>query len=95
VLIRGFVPNETDSSPANLPCMRRVQRPIYGQMLTSKPEPLSSDEFAALLAVSVSPPSRTIPEEIQSRLLKLGYIEDVLGNLFVTDDGVKRIALGN
>jgi hypothetical protein len=74
--------------------MRRVQQPIWGTP-KSNPEPLSSDEFAALMAVSVSSPSRTIPEEIQSRLLKLGYIEDVLGNLFVTDNGVKRITRGN
>ena len=63
-------------------------------MLKSNPEPLSRDEFSALMGVSVSPPSRTMPAEIQSRLLKLGYIEDVLGNLVITDDGVKRIALG-
>jgi hypothetical protein len=63
-------------------------------MPKSNPEPLSRDEFAALMTVSVSPPSRSIPGDIQSRLLELGYIEDVLGNLVVTDDGVKRIALG-
>jgi hypothetical protein len=93
VLIRPFVPTESNSSFANLPCIRRVERPIWG-MAKSNPEPLSSDEFAALMTVSVSPPSRSIAGDIQSRLLDLGYIEDVLGNLVVTDDGVKRIALG-
>jgi hypothetical protein len=58
------------------------------------PEPLSSDEFAALKAVSVSPPSRAVPGPIQSQLLRLGYVQEVLGNLVVTDEGIKRIALG-
>jgi hypothetical protein len=63
-------------------------------MPKSTPEPLSSDEFAALKAVSISLPSPAIPAEIESRLLQLGYIEEVLGNLVLTDEGVKRIALG-
>ncbi|MDB5610629.1 MAG: hypothetical protein JWP25_7529 [Bradyrhizobium sp.] len=58
------------------------------------PEPLSSDEFAALKALSVSLPPPTIPGDIESRLLQLGYIEEVLGNLVLTDEGVKRIDLG-
>jgi hypothetical protein len=57
-------------------------------------EPVSSDEFAALKAVSVSPLSRAILGEIESRLMQLGYFEEVLGNLVITDDDVKRIALG-
>jgi hypothetical protein len=63
-------------------------------MPKSTPESLSSDEFAALKAVRVSLPSPAISSEIESRLLQLGYIEEVLGNLVLTDDGMKRIAIG-
>jgi hypothetical protein len=58
------------------------------------PEPLSSDEFATLKAVSVSPLSRAVPGPIQSQLLRLGYVAEVLGNLVITDDGIRRLALG-
>jgi hypothetical protein len=47
-----------------------------------------------LKALSVSLPPPTIPGDIESRLLQLGYIEEVLGNLVLTDEGVKRIAIG-
>jgi hypothetical protein len=47
-----------------------------------------------LKAVSVSLSSPAIPGDIESRLLQLGYIEEVLGNLVLTDEGVKRIAIG-
>jgi hypothetical protein len=63
-------------------------------MPKSAPEPLSSDEFAALKAISIPPPSRAIPGPIQSKLLQLGCVEEVLGNLVITDEGRKRLALG-
>jgi hypothetical protein len=62
--------------------------------MLSSLEPLSKDELAALKALAIGPPSRAIQGELQSRLLQLGYFEDVLGNLVVTDEGLKRIALG-
>jgi hypothetical protein len=63
-------------------------------MPKSTPAPLSSAEFAALKDVSVSPPSRAIPGRIQSQLLRLGYVQEVLGNLVITDDGIERLAVG-
>jgi hypothetical protein len=63
-------------------------------MPKSTPEPLSSAEFAASKDVSVSPPSRAILGRIQSQLLRLGYVQEVLGNLVIADDGIERLALG-
>jgi hypothetical protein len=60
--------------------------------MLSSLEPLSKDELAALKALVIGPPCRAIQGELQTRLLRLGYFEEVLGDLVVTDAGLKRIA---
>jgi hypothetical protein len=61
-------------------------------MLTNL-EPLSKDEHAALRALAIGPPSRAIQGELQTRLMQLGYVEEVLGNLVITDEGIKLVTL--
>jgi hypothetical protein len=56
-------------------------------------EPLSTDELEALKAIANGPPSRAIHGKLQERLVQLGYVKDVLGNLVITDQGAKLIAL--
>jgi hypothetical protein len=58
-----------------------------------KVEPLSRDEFAALKAIAIGPPSQAVHGKLQERLVQLGYVKDVLGNLVITDEGTKLITL--
>jgi hypothetical protein len=56
-------------------------------------EPLSKDEHAALKALAIGPHSRAIQGDLQARLLQLGFAEEVLGNLVITDEGIKLVTL--
>ena len=59
--------------------------------MPSNLEPLSKDEHAALKAIAIGPPSRAIQGDLQTRLLQSGYVEEVLGNLVITDEGIKIV----
>jgi hypothetical protein len=58
-----------------------------------KVEPLSRDELAALKAIANGPASRAVHGKLQERLVQLSYVKDVLGNLVITDEGIKLITL--
>jgi hypothetical protein len=59
------------------------------------PEPLTREEFAALKQIDDAREYETIPVEIQERLILIGYVEEVLGGLIVTHEGMLRIVMGN
>ena len=63
-----------------------------GQFL---PDPLTREEFAALKQIDDAREYETIPVEIQERLILIGYVEEVLGGLIVTHEGMLRIVMGN
>jgi hypothetical protein len=74
-------------------CPLVLDQDIRGMTMLSNLELLSKDEHAALKAVAIGPPSRAIQGELQTRLLQLGYVEEVLGNLVITDEGTKLVTL--
>ena len=60
---------------------------------------LSVEEFASLKEVGNRPPQRTIPDDHRDRLLKAGYVREVVRSdegsmLAVTGRGLRRLALG-
>ena len=57
--------------------------------------PITREEFAALKQIDDAREYETIPVEIQERLILIGYVEEVLGGLIVTDEGMLRIVTGN
>ena len=59
------------------------------------PDPLTREEFAALKEIDDAREYETIPVEIQERLILIGYVEEVLGGLIVTHEGMLRIVMGN
>jgi hypothetical protein len=59
------------------------------------PDPLTREEFAALKQIDDAREYETIPVEIQKRLILIGYVEEVLGGLIVTHEGMLRIVMGN
>ena len=59
------------------------------------PDPLTREEFAALKQIDDAREYETIPVEIQERLILIGYVEEVLGGLIVTHEGMLRIVMGN
>jgi hypothetical protein len=63
-----------------------------GQFL---PDPLTREEFAALKQIGDGREPGTIPAKIRERLILIGYVKEVLGGLIVTDEGMKRIVMGN
>ena len=58
------------------------------------PAPLTSGEFATLKVIGIGPIPRAVPTQIQAQLIKLGYVKDVMGTLSITDDGMRRLAIG-
>lgn len=56
--------------------------------------PLNEDEFAALKQLSMSFSRGTVVPRVSERLIKLGYAKDFMGNLIITDSGLKRLATG-
>jgi hypothetical protein len=58
------------------------------------PEPLTKEEFAVLKRIGYflanAPPSN----QIQQRLVLLGYAKEILGRLVLTDAGLQKIAEG-
>jgi hypothetical protein len=59
------------------------------------PDQLTPEEFAALKQIGDARQHRTIPAKIRERLILIGYVKEVLGGLIVTDEGMKRIVMGN
>jgi hypothetical protein len=41
--------------------------------------------------MAVHPATRHVPYHVQSRLKDIGYAKEVLGGIFLTDDGLQRI----
>ena len=56
---------------------------------------LTPEEFASLREVSKGLTQRIIPDAHKTRLLQLGFIKEVLGNLRTTDIGSLRAAKGS
>ena len=55
---------------------------------------LNADEFASLRELGLKPSMPDIPLPHQKRLLDLGYIKQVEGKNFVTEDGLMRLLIG-
>jgi hypothetical protein len=58
------------------------------------PDPLSCEEFEALKQIGVLPVKMQATNQSEKRLVLLGFAEEVLGLLALTDDGLIRIAMG-
>jgi hypothetical protein len=57
------------------------------------PPELSELELEALREIAVHPASHDIPFRVESRLKDIGYAKEVLGDLVLTDDGLRRAAV--
>lgn len=57
------------------------------------PPELNDLELEALREIAVHPASHHIPFRVESRLKDIGYARDVLGDLVLTDDGLRRAAV--
>ncbi len=58
------------------------------------PDPLSHEEFEALKQIGVVPVKMQAANQSEKRLVLLGFVEEVLGLLAMTEDGIMRIAMG-
>ena len=56
------------------------------------PPELDDLELEALREIAVHPASHHIPFGVESRLKDIGYAKEVLGDLVLTDDGLRRVA---
>ena len=63
-------------------------------MVKFMPDPLSHEEFEALKQIGVVPVRMQATNQSERRLVLLGFAEEVLGFLALTDDGAMRIAMG-
>jgi hypothetical protein len=57
------------------------------------PPELNDLELEALREIAVHPVSHHAPFRVQSRLKDLGYAKEVLGDVVLTDDGLRRVAM--
>jgi hypothetical protein len=57
------------------------------------PPKLDDMELEALREIAVHPAAHHAPLRVQSRLKDIGYAKEVLGDLVLTDDGLRRAAL--
>ncbi len=88
----GFPP----SSPVDLARLSfgldaELPQPHIPWMDQILPPKLSDAEIEALRQIKTHPATSTIPFCIQSRLVDLGYIKEVLGGIVLTDEGLLRI----
>jgi hypothetical protein len=60
----------------------------------TRPEPLTTEEFAVLKRIGYFPAKALPPKQIQQRLVLLGYAKEILGGLVLTDAGLQKIAEG-
>jgi hypothetical protein len=63
-------------------------------MVRFMPDPLSRREFEALKQIGVLPVKTAAANQIEKRLVLLGFAEEVRGFLALTEDGKMRIAMG-
>jgi hypothetical protein len=63
-------------------------------MVRFMPDPLSRKEYEALKQIGVVPVKMAAANRSERRLVLLGFAEEVLGLLALTDDGMMRIAMG-
>ena len=63
-------------------------------MVKFVPDPLSRQEFETLRQIGVLPVKMQATNQSEKRLVLLGFAEEVLGLLALTDDGMMRIAMG-
>jgi hypothetical protein len=57
------------------------------------PPELNDHELEALREIAVHPASHHTPFHVESRLKDIGYAKEVLGDLVLTDDGLRRAAV--
>jgi hypothetical protein len=57
------------------------------------PPELDDIELEALREIAVHPASHHTPLRVESRLKDIGYAKEVLGDLVLTDDGLRRAAV--
>lgn len=63
-------------------------------MVKFMPDPLSREEFETLRQIGMVPVKKQVANQSERPLVLLGFAEDVLGRLALTDDGMMRIAMG-
>ena len=63
-------------------------------MVKFMPDPLSREEYETLRQIGVVPVKMQVANQSERRLVLLGFAEEVLGLLALTDDGMIRIAMG-
>jgi hypothetical protein len=63
-------------------------------MVKFVPDPLSRQEFETLRQIGVLPVKMQATNQSEKRLVLLGFAEEVLGLLALTEDGMMRIAMG-
>lgn len=63
-------------------------------MPQNTPDPLSHEEFKTLREIGAGT-ARSISSAHRERLIRLGYVKELLGNLILTEDGLTRVSLGN
>jgi hypothetical protein len=63
-------------------------------MVKFMPDSLSREEFEALKQIGVLPVKMEATNQSEKRLVLLGFAEEVLGLLALTDDGMMRVAMG-
>ena len=63
-------------------------------MVKFMPDPLSRKEFETLKQIGLLPVKMQAANQSEKRLVLLGFAEEVLGCLALTDDGMMRIAMG-
>jgi hypothetical protein len=66
---------------------------MYCRMDQILPPELNDLELEALREIAVHPASHHIPFHVESRLKDIGYAKEVLGDLVLTDDGLRRAAV--
>jgi hypothetical protein len=70
----------------------------HSQLMATKPNPLTREEYASLLTVgntsAVLEPPAVISAEHSARLIGFGYMVDMEGRLRMTTPGRQRIATG-
>jgi len=63
-------------------------------MVKFMPDLLSREEFETLKQIGVLPVKMEATNKSKKRLVLLGFAEEALGLLALTDDGMMRIAMG-
>jgi hypothetical protein len=56
------------------------------------PPTLSDAEFDALREIAEHPATNHVPHSVESRLRDIGYAKEVLGDIVLTEDGLRRVA---